>query len=40
MEVKGWERRDGSEGMGEEGMEVKGWERRDGSEGMGEEGWK
>ena len=30
MEVKGWERRDGSEGM-TGGMEVKGWERR---------GWK
>ena len=24
IEVKGWERRDGSEGMREEGMEVKG----------------
>ena len=40
MEVKGRQRRDGSEGMGEEGMEVKGRQRRDGSEGMGEEGWK
>ena len=38
--MKGWERRDGSERMEEEGMEVKEWERRDGSEGMGEEGWK
>ena len=35
--MKGWERRDGSEGM-TGGMEVKRWERRDGSEGMGEEG--